>query len=57
MMGDNREESLDSRYWGLVKRDAIEGRPLFIYFSYNRESYRAFPWVREIHWERIGRVP
>lgn len=54
MMGDNREESLDSRYWGLVERNDIEGRPVFLYFSYDRESYRAFPWVREIRWGRIG---
>ena len=54
MMGDNRDESLDSRYWGLVQRRDIEGRPVFTYFSYNRESYRPFPWLREINWGRIG---
>lgn len=57
MMGDNREESLDSRYWGLVERSTIEGRPILIYFSYNRDSYKAFPWVRKVHWGRIGTVP
>ncbi len=32
-MGDNRDHSWDSRYWGFVDRDAIMGRPLFIYWS------------------------
>lgn len=35
VLGDNRHESLDSRYWGLVPRDSIVGRPLLIYFSVN----------------------
>lgn len=34
MMGDNRHESLDSRYWGFVPRENIEGRPLFNYWSF-----------------------
>lgn len=33
VMGDNRDESLDSRYWGFVPRENIIGRPLFIYWS------------------------
>jgi signal peptidase I len=32
-MGDNRDESLDSRYWGFVPREAILGRPLVLYWS------------------------
>lgn len=32
-MGDNRDRSLDSRYWGFVDRDAIMGRPMLIYWS------------------------
>jgi signal peptidase I len=34
-MGDNRENSLDSRYWGFVPRDNIIGKPLLIYWSYD----------------------
>jgi signal peptidase I len=37
-MGDNRDHSLDSRYWGFVDRDAIMGRPFLIYWSVEATS-------------------
>jgi signal peptidase I len=55
MLGDNREESLDSRYWGLLEGWRLEGRAVFTYYSYNKESYRPFPAIREVRWDRIGR--
>lgn len=54
MLGDNRDRSLDSRYWGLLERWRLEGRAVFIYFSYNKGSFRPFPWLREIRPGRIG---
>jgi signal peptidase I len=37
-LGDNRDHSLDSRYWGFVDREAIMGRPIFIYWSVQATS-------------------
>ncbi len=34
-MGDNRDNSLDSRYWGFVPRENIIGKPLLIFWSYD----------------------
>lgn len=33
VLGDNRDSSLDSRFWGFIDRDSVMGRPLLIYFS------------------------
>jgi signal peptidase I len=43
MMGDNRDNSMDSRYWGFLRRDYIKGRALMIYWSYEaeRQDYEA----------------
>jgi len=38
MMGDNRNHSRDSRYWGFVSRNQIIAQPLVIYFSLSRPS-------------------
>ncbi|MBI4166427.1 MAG: signal peptidase I [Acidobacteria bacterium] len=35
MMGDNRDNSLDSRFWGFVPGEAVVGEPLFVYWSYD----------------------
>jgi signal peptidase I len=39
VLGDNRDESLDSRYWGFVPRENIIGRPLFIYWSMQHPDF------------------
>jgi signal peptidase I len=54
MLGDNRDTSLDSRYWGFLERWRLEGRAVFIYFSYEKNSLRPFPWLREVRWGRVG---
>ncbi len=49
MMGDNRHNSLDSRYWGFVPEDHIVGSPFIIWFSKDRD--RDFP--ESIRWKRF----
>jgi signal peptidase I len=46
VMGDNREQSWDSRFWGFVPRELISGRPLLIYWSYEtpRDEYMHTSW-------------
>ena len=55
MLGDNREKSFDSRYWGLLEEWRLEGRAVFTYYSYNKDSFRPFPAIREVRWNRVGR--
>ncbi|HEX7050287.1 MAG TPA: signal peptidase I [Longimicrobiales bacterium] len=54
MLGDNRDDSEDSRYWGFVDGSAIKGQPLFIYYSFDPSIAHPFPWLTQIRWGRIG---
>ena len=72
MMGDNRDDSMDSRYWGTLNEDLIVGRPLFIFWSYEDEadsylrtsfvellklySSRAIHFFTRTRWNRIGKL-
>jgi signal peptidase I len=52
MMGDNRHNSLDSRYWGFVPRENIVGRPLFNYWSFatSEEQYEQTGFGNNVAW-------
>lgn len=55
MLGDNRYDSKDGRYWGIVPRENVRGRPSFVYYSYRAQgSDRALPFITDIRWGRIG---
>ena len=73
VMGDNRDDSLDSRYWGFVPRENIEGRPLVIYWSMNRPhqpmvsappsgklanlTFNVSQLFSNLRWHRMLRIP
>jgi len=54
VLGDNRDDSEDSRYWGFVPRSAIRGRPLLVYFSFDPGRDRMAIAPLRIRWDRIG---
>ncbi len=53
MMGDNRDSSYDSRYWGFVTEDFIVGKPIMVYFSFDSD-YPLTKFWKAIRWNRIG---
>lgn len=48
-MGDNRDHSLDSRYWGFVPQEDILGKAFVIYWSWDRDD-------KNVRWNRIGTI-
>ena len=53
MMGDNRDNSADSRFWGFVPEDHIVGTPATVLISFDKDA----SWLNKVRWNRILRTP
>ena len=57
LLGDNRDQSLDSRYMGFIPREVIRGKALFLYYSIDPFINRPFPrFLTSVRWDRVGSV-
>ena len=54
VLGDNRDASYDSRYWGFLPRGNVVGQPRVVYFSYDPKG--SAPFLRRVRWGRIGQA-
>jgi signal peptidase I len=54
VLGDNRDNSLDSRYWGFVPDSMVKGRPMLVYFSYVPDSASPAALLTHVRWRRLG---
>jgi signal peptidase I len=58
VMGDNRNNSEDSRYWGFVPRDLVIGRAMFVYWSYDESAPSSgnflLDFINNTRWSRTG---
>lgn len=57
-LGDNRDHSADSRYWGFVPYENVVGTPMIVYMSWdtNIPLYNLIEKIKSIRWSRIGKI-
>lgn len=56
VLGDNRNDSYDSRYWGFLGRDRVRGRAAIIYYSHDPDGILPLPFLTAIRWGRLFTV-
>lgn len=56
VLGDNRDNSLDSRYWGFLPDSLVRGSPIFVYYSYAPDSGQSLDWLTRVRWQRLGEL-
>lgn len=54
VLGDNRDNSQDSRYWGFVPDSLVRGQPVFVYYSYDADSPDREQNGSRVRWARVG---
>ncbi len=54
VLGDNRDNSLDSRYWGFVPDSLVRGQPMVVYYSYAPDSAAPLDFLTRVRWHRLG---